>query len=254
MNLPTEQHTVRSDTHTLEHNMYLFRAEIPIIYSQRLRSGRDAIANAVPRHDVGVTSGAKGARQAEATVNSVVEGASADKKTIMPIVENCTECNKELPGNFFACRSCPGKSESNCTIHTLTEIHVVVRRNGILILCNECAFQPKLANACDGHSFTDHILVLVRNRNASYIHGKPELQSKEKSEGEEPTIKSLQLEIFKLLQLTQEQRASKAEAEGEEPTVSALAEQVKSLQTQMSTMLELIQTLHTSLAPRSALE
>ena len=76
-----------------------------------------------------------------------------------------------------------------------------------------------LANVtCGDHSFEAHFLVLIRNRNVSYIHGEPELESKGEAD--------------------------------EEPTVSALAAQVKGLQTQMSTMLDLIQTLHRSLAAR----
>jgi len=129
-----------------------------------------------------------------------------------------------------------------------------VSSHRILILCNDCAFQPNLAIACDRHSFTGHILVLVRNRDASYIHGKPEPQPKDKSEGEEPTIKSLQLEISELRKSIQELRTSRNDAENEGMTVFALAEQVKGLRGQMSTMLGLIRALHISQTARSALE
>jgi len=242
--------------------MCLYRAELPRNRADRLRSARSTIADAVPRHDVddseepaseevdataetdGAGEGETGedgtgeakagededAVQADA-VAPETEGADAApaaasvKKTIRPIVENCTECKKELPGAFFTCRTCVGESCTSHVVFSLTKLSFKDAGDPILILCDECAFKPKLENvANEDHTFTAHFLVLVRNRNVSYIHGEPEPESEPEEEA------------------------------ADEPTVSALAEQVKGLQTQMSTMLELIQALHISLAARPAPE
>jgi len=204
--------------------MHLFRTEIPTNRSQRFRSNRDGVANAVPKHsddaeadptseEVAVTAetaegeagGIKVAGQAGAAVDSVVEGVPANKKTVAPVVENCTECSKELPGEFFACKTCPGEFVTNLTIHSLTDIYSTEFSKPIVILCGECAFKPQLTNACAEHTFIEHFLILIRNRNAWYIQGEPEPETESKSESDEdePTIKSLQAQINQLFELIQ---------------------------------------------------
>jgi len=168
------------------------------------------------------------------------EGGPIDNKIIAPIVENCTECNKELPGEFFACLSCPGELGTNLTTRPLTELPPADIDEPILVLCDECAFKPELSKVCFHHSFADHPLVLVRNRDASYIHGRPEPKSADQSEDEEPTIKSLQAQVTRILELIEKPK-SQDQSEDVEP-------RIQNLQVQMSRMLELIEEMRASLA------
>jgi len=164
------------------------------------------MATAVPRHGAeGVkepaTEEVAATLETDGPDEAGTEGAPVNNKATALIVENCTECNKELPGEFFACKSCPGELVTSCTIYPLTKIISAESGEPILILCDECAFKPELNNVGSLHSFADHFLVLVRNRNTSYIHGEPEPESKNKAEDEEPTIKSLQAQMSKMLEL-----------------------------------------------------
>ena len=197
--------------------MYLLKAPIPGFHSQRLRLRRNTIANAVPRHDAGGIKepGLEGVAVTPKTGGACeAEGGAVSKSTVAPIVENCTECNKELPGEFFACKSCPGGSVTSFTIQPTDRNASVENRDPILILCDKCAFKPELTCLWYHSYLADHFLVLVRNRNASYIHGEPEPEpapkTKDKSEDEEPTIKSLQAQMSKMLELIEEMRTSLA--------------------------------------------
>ena len=215
--LPTEQHAYPSNTHTLQHNMYLLKAPITNFQSQLLRLRRDTIANAVPRHDadcvkepgleeVAVTPKTGGACEAEAESDAV------SKKIVLTIVENCTECNKELPGEFFACKTCSGELVMNFAIQP-ADSNASAENHEPLILCDKCAFKPDLTSIWYHSYAADHFLVLVRNRNVSYIHGEsePEPAPKTKEESEdEPTIKSLQAQMSKMLELIEEMRTSLA--------------------------------------------
>ena len=212
--------------------MCLYRVEIPRIRAGRLRSARSSLVDAVPRHDIDfgdepTSEEVDATNETREAGEAAVTGASAEKKPVPSIVENCTECNIELPGAFYACRTCSGESAANLIPQSLTEIPLAETDGSVLVLCDGCAFRPELANApCGEHSFNTHFLVLIRNRDAPYLRREPEPESELKEE----------------------------ETKGEEPTISALAKDVKGLQTQMATMLELIQALHTSLSARSAPE
>ena len=226
--------------------MILFRVPVPFLHFRRLRAHREDMAKAVPRHDAdGVkepaTEGLAATLETSRADEAGTEGKLVKNNTVALIVENCTECNKELPGEFFACMSCPGESATSFTIYPLTEIISAESDKPILILCDECAFKHELTKVGFHHSFADHFLVLVRNRNASYIHGEPEPTSKNKSEEEEPTIKSLQAQISRMLELIEKPKSRDKSADAE-PII-------RSLQAQMSKMLELIEKLTARVAP-----
>ncbi|KAH7104477.1 hypothetical protein BKA62DRAFT_462465 [Auriculariales sp. MPI-PUGE-AT-0066] len=96
VHLPTKKHPFSEESHSVEHNMSLFRFEIPEARAVRFRGAREAMKHCIPapRYSEG---------------NSETDG----KGELLP--EICMECKKEMNGQFFTCRSCPRKPELSDT-------------------------------------------------------------------------------------------------------------------------------------------
>ncbi|KAH7100240.1 hypothetical protein BKA62DRAFT_707258, partial [Auriculariales sp. MPI-PUGE-AT-0066] len=161
VHVPTEKHMFPNNNHSIEHNMTLFKFEIPRNRALRFRGDRELRLKPsvpAPRYSDGdPETGSKGKFLAEI----------------------CMECKKEMDEEFYACKTC---SEFSLP-------HV--------ILCGDCAFKPEIASV-EKHYPQTHILTLIRNRNTAYLYGTAP-NEEEKSNEAEPTIKDL-VEQVKSLQ------------------------------------------------------